>query len=85
MIKLKVKTLFQGKCSIRDKYIQQACNEKNGLEITCQSEIMVILAEEVQKKIVAKSDQPFKDKFGKGWHYLFYFNWEPVVNQGKLL
>ena len=85
MIQLKVKSIWQGQCGIRDKYIQQAFDEKRGLEITCQHEIMIIPADEVQKKIVAKSASPFKDRFGKGYHYLFYFNWKPLRNQEKLL
>ena len=85
MIKLKVKSIWQGKVGVRDKYIQQAFDEKKGLEITCQYEIMIIPADEVQKKIVAKSDRPFKNRFGKGYHYLFYFLWKPLANQGKLL
>lgn len=84
MITLKVKSTWQGKVGIRDKYVQQALDEKKGLEISCQSEIMVIPAEEVQKKIVAKSACPFGDKFGEGYHYLIYFNWKPLVNQTKL-
>jgi len=84
MIKLKVKSTWQGKVGIRDKYVQQALDEKKGLEITCQAEIMIIPAEEVQKRIVAKSDRPFRNKFGKGYHYLIYFDWKPLANQRKL-
>lgn len=81
---LKVKSLWHNQVGIRDKYVQQAIDEKKGLEISCQSEIMVIPAEEVQKRIVAKSEKPFKNKFGKGWHFLYYFNWKPLVNQTRL-
>lgn len=85
MIKLKVKSIWQGKVGIRDKYVQKAIAEKKGLEIACQYELMIIPAEDVQKKIVAKSEHPFKDKFGGKWHFLFYFDWKPLKNQRKLL
>ena len=85
MIKLKVRSIWQGKCGIRDKYIQRAFDNKEGLEITCQHEIMIIPADKVQESIVAKSDRPFSDRFSKGWHYLFYFNWKPLRNQERLL
>jgi len=85
MIKLRIKSIWQEKCGIRDRYIQQAYDEKKGLEIICQHEVMIIPADQVQKKIVAKSDRPFRNRFGRGCHYLFYFNWKPIKEQPKLL
>lgn len=85
MIKIRVKSIWQNKIGVREKYINQAIKEKQGLEITCPNGFMIIPAEEVAKKIVGKSQTRFKDKFSKEWHYLIYFLWNPNTNQGKLL
>lgn len=84
MISVRVRSIWQGKVGIRDKYIGKALTDGEGLEITHQSGIMIIPAGEVQKRIVSKSERPFPDRFGKGWHYLFYFEWKPSVNQIRL-
>ena len=85
MIKIKIKSVWQGKIGIRDKYVNQALRKKEGLEITCQGEFMIIPTEKIEEKITGKSKEHFKDKFSEEWHYLIYFNWKPNNKQGKLL
>lgn len=85
MIIVKARSVWQGKVGIRDKYVNSAIKSGRGLEITYRTEIMAIPAGEVRKKIVGKSENPFLDRFGGGWHYLIYFIWKPIVNQKKLL
>jgi len=85
VIKIKVKSTWQGKVGIRDKYVNQAIREKQGLDISCQGEFMIIPAEKVKEKMIGKSQKHFKDKFSEEWHYLIYFNWKPNNRQGKLL
>ena len=84
MIKIKVKSKFQEKVAIRDRYLPQARQE--GLEIKHNEEVMTIPAEEVDKKIVGRSDKPFVDRYSLKTHYLLYFKWSPdEVKQIKLL
>lgn len=85
MIKLQIKTLFQGKIGIREKYIHQANEKKEGLEIWHQSSLMEIPFDKIQEKIVMRSEKPVFDKFKGEYHYLLYFEWRPSVNQKKLL
>ena len=86
MISVKVRSFWQGKVGIRDKYVKRALQGNESLEILYKNEgVMIIPAEKVQEKIVAKSEKPFQDKFGDKWHFLYYFNWKPLVNQQKLL
>ena len=85
MIQLRVRSIWNGKIGIRDKYVNQALREKQGLEITCQGEFMIIPVEEVEGKITGKSKEHFKDKFSEEWHYLIYYNWKANDKQGKLI
>lgn len=77
MIKCRVKTIWQGKVAIRDKYVVDALHYKEGITITVQDRIMTLNAEDVEKMIVAKSEKPFFDRFSYTSHYLYYFNWKP--------
>ena len=85
MIKLNVKSIWHGKVGIREKYIHQANEKKEGLEIWHQGSLMEIPFDKIQEKIVTRSARPVVDKFKGEWHYLLYFTWSPSVNQTKLL
>jgi len=78
MIEIKVKTIWQGQVGIRDKYVQEALKQKNGLIIRKENEIMIIPAEELEAKIKGVSEKPFKDRFSEKQHFLFYFDWKPM-------
>jgi len=45
---------------------------------------MTLPAEEIEARIVARSEKPFPDKFGREKHYLIYFDWRPETRQGCL-
>lgn len=84
MIKVKVKTIWQGKVGIREKYINEALETNSGLMIKVKEETMTLAAEEVKKKIVAKSERPFIDKYSGQSHFLVYYNWKPNGGMASL-
>jgi len=81
LIKVKVKTIWQGQVGIRDKYIKQANDEMKGLQIWCKGKAMEISANKVGSEIITRSEKPFRDKYSKEFHYLFYFNWKPEITK----
>lgn len=86
MINLRVKTIWQGKVGVNEKYIKRALDNKEGLCIKNKDEYMEIQANEVKEKIVGKSENRFEDRFGNGPdYYLYYFSWKPTISQGTLL
>ena len=90
MIELEIKTLFQGSCAIRDRYIKKALESGDSFFLRGKDElageIMIIPNKDIQKKIVGKSDKPVEDLFNKGlYHYLYYFKWQSQKVQEKML
>lgn len=85
MVKIKVKTIWQGKVGIRDKYIFQAQEKKENLFVEHETEVMEIPYDKVPELIVGKSEFKVGDRFGQGGHYLIYFNWLPSSNQLTLV
>lgn len=82
-LRVKVKSVWQGRVGIRDKYLVRA--SKEGMEVSCNNASMSLTPEEVMKKIVAKSERPFYDKFSKDYHYLIYYNWVPEPTKQQTL
>jgi len=72
---------------IRDKYIKEANEKMEGLEIYHKftGEVMYIPANKIQSSIVARSEKPVEDKFSGEKHFLVYFNWRPTSKQKSLL
>jgi len=85
MIEVKVKSTWQGKVGIRDKYALSALRKGEGLRVTYRDEVMEIPANEIERAIVGRSEKPFTDRFGKDSHYLFYFKWMPDFSQPRLI
>lgn len=95
-IEVTIKTLFQGKCAINEKYLKQALKDGKGLafyhyvrgERSVAQEKMVIPFEELEKRVAYKNG-PHKDRYSKGIYYLVYFQWKPDngerLVQAKLL
>lgn len=77
VLKLKCKTVWQGKVGIREKYIIKALQEKFDIQIIYSGEVMSISNERIKEKIVGRSDKPFYDRFKGLEHYLIYFDWKP--------
>lgn len=85
MIKLEVKSIWQGKVAIRQKYLEQAYKNKKGLEIHHAGSIMLIPFDKIKDSVVAKSEKSVYDKFKGEYHWLIYFNWKPTILQKQLL
>jgi hypothetical protein len=85
MIKVKVKSLWQNKVAIRDKYLMRALKYKDGLEIHFDTEVMYIPFNEIKNKIAGWSKETVKDLYGKAKHHLVYFLWRPTDVQQSLL
>lgn len=85
MIKIKIKSIWQGKIGIRDKYLTLAHEKKQGFMIFHENEVMKIDYDKIKEKIIARSEKPFYDKFKGQYHWLYYFNWKPEIKQNQLL
>jgi len=85
MVSVRVKTIWQGKVAVRDRYVKEAVEKKQGLLITHGQDKMAIPFTELKRSIAGKSDRRFEDEIGRDKpHYLIYFNWEPIAKQGVL-
>jgi len=85
VICLEVRTLWQGKVAIRDRYVKEAVSKREGLLIKHGEDKMAIPYKKLKESIVGKSDRRFQDQIGRDLpHYLIYFHWEPIVKQGVL-
>lgn len=79
---IRVKTIWQGKVGIHEKYIQQAYGNGpdkkfDDILIKHGEEVMTIPCLEIKKKIVGKSDIPFQDRYSMESYWLYYFEWKP--------
>jgi len=83
-VKAICRSLYHHRAGIRDKYVKRALKEKKDLEISYNGETMLIPYQEIGKKIVGKSKQPFPDKFSDEKHFLLYFHWQPLNQQKSL-
>lgn len=75
MIKLKIKSIWQGKIGIREKYITQALKEKQDLMFVKGNDYMVVPCDKIHELMVGKSEHPVEDRFSNEFHYLCYFLW----------
>lgn len=85
MIKVKVKTIWQGKVAVRDKYIDEAKATGQGLIIAHKGASMVIPNDEIGNLITGYSERFFADRFSDKKHQLVYFNWKPTEVQPALM
>lgn len=82
MIELNIKTLYQGRAAVHEKYIKQAKRQGTGLKLyryfnighKVKEEVMIIHKDFVEKMIVERKG-PFKDNYKKTTYYLCYYNW----------
>ncbi len=78
MIKIKVKSIWQGCVAIRDKYYKEAIETNQSIQVTVGKESYLI---ENPKKYAYKSNRAFKDKFSGQSHFLYYYTWKPAVKE----
>lgn len=96
MITIIVKTFFQGKVAMHEKYLKQAKAEKKGFQFVhylrdgdvMKQQVMIIPHEQIETAIAYKNGF-HKEKFGTGTYYLIYYKWNPIEegqpSQEKLL
>jgi len=84
MINIKIKSVWQGKVGIRDKYILQAEKTKEDICLQKDSDVMLIPFLHLAEAIVGRSEYPVRDKYSNESHYLCYFDWTPTTLQKKL-
>ena len=83
-VSIEIKTVWQGKVGIRDKYVDKAQNQKKDLYIFKGNDAMIIPWAEINRLIVGKSDFPVPDRYSNESHYLVYFDWKPTTLQPSL-
>ena len=84
-MKIRVKTIWNGRVGIRDKQIKEAQKSGQKLVIVVGDEKMTIPYSEINNSIVAVSEYFFKDYFSNDLHRLIYFKWAPdSINQKTL-
>lgn len=81
MITVIVNTLWQGKVGVRDRYVKEAIDRREGLLIKHGNESMALPLTLLKEKIAGKSDKRMENYFGKDRHYLIYFFWVPTTKQ----
>jgi hypothetical protein len=81
-IKLQIKSLYNGKCAINEKYLKKAIKERMGIVFlryipsgnAMKEESMTIPYDELEKRMAYKAG-PFKDRFSDKSYKLCYFTW----------
>ena len=76
MINLKVKTQWEGKVAIRDKFIQQAKEKNEDILIEHAGNIMLIPVDKIDE-VALPYREKVRDKFSLEYHELVYFYWKP--------
>lgn len=83
-LSVKIKTIWQGQVGLRDKYIKKVRDGGYDLEIRHEDKVMTIPNNLLEKKIHARSEKPFYDRFSGNEHYLLYFLWQPDIDPPTL-
>ena len=82
MIKVKVKSIWQGKVGVRDKYIVRAFELEKGLLIEYKSDFMIVPFRRIDRELITpKTPVMVKDHYSGNSHQLFYFKWRPDKSQ----
>jgi len=77
MIKIAVRSIWNGQCGIREKYLAEADEKHEGFVLKYGKDIMVIGYPDVHKLIVGISKESFQDRYSSEWHHLVYYQWKP--------
>jgi len=85
MVKIQVKSIWQGKIALRDKYFKEAEANGEGITIEYNGERMTLSTKEIRTRMTGVSERPVFDKFSNSKHYLCYYDWRPNVKQTILL
>jgi len=79
MLEIKIRTIWQGKIGVREKYIKQSVDTQQDLIFVKGNDYMIIPWDKIDEYIVGKSEQPVIDKFSNETHFLIYFKWCPTT------
>lgn len=77
MIK-KVKTIWAGRVAVAQHEVDKAKSLKEPLIIVVGGDKMIIPFEQLDEKIVARSNQEYVDKFSGKKYRLVYYKWDPI-------
>lgn len=83
-LKIKIKTIWQGKVGVRNKYIDLAEKIKCGLKIVHGGETMYVEPAQLKSSIISRSRELFRDKYSNASHFLYYYDWKPEPMQARL-
>ena len=84
IISVEIKTTWQSKVGIRDKYVNEAQNRGKDLYIFKGNDAMLIPWGKIDLVKVGKSEFPVPDRYSNESHYLIYFDWKPTTLQLSL-
>ena len=76
MLKLKLKSFYNNKAPVHEKYVMKALSQDEGLELEYKGDKMTIPHDEINKRITFYS-RPMPDKYKNTVYRLAYFNWVP--------
>lgn len=83
-VKVKVRSLWQGKVGVNSKHYERALAGNSPIEIVHANEYMLLSPEQVAKP-ESRSKETFTDRFSKETYYLVYYLWKPTISQQALL
>jgi hypothetical protein len=86
-MKIIVKTIWQGKCGVRGKFLAEIKRTSEMLIIEHNHQLMSIPARKIDELTVGSTELPVKDYFKHEKDYLFYFKWnpDPVIQKEFIL
>ena len=81
-MKKPIKSIWQGKIGLHEKYIKECLQKEDGMELTYTGrepqydlQRMTISQEHIRKGIMGK--EMFPERHGTGFYRLIYFEWVP--------
>jgi len=74
----RIKRLWKNLASVRDFFVKECIEEKEGLTILCDNDQMIIPAEELEKRAFQAHKTKMKSKWGSKDYELIDFVWSPT-------
>lgn len=76
-IELKIKTIWQGRIGVHEKYLDKSDKEGRGFLFKHGEDTMAVPFDQIPYRVVAKTEKPFVDRFTNQPYHLYYFDWKP--------
>ena len=80
----KVRSMFQNSVALPDKIVLKAIDNYEDIYFNFENKIMRIPWHKLDK-LAKKGDMTFRDRFGKDEYKLWYYKWEPNIEQLPLI